>query len=340
MTDATGGRRPSDRAAVLVIEVGGTNLRAARFDPATEGLTGRVHAPTPGSGAAPDSAASHRDLVATLQRLGAEALEGRPAGAVAIAYPGPIDGEGVVLSTPTLPGLSGPFPLRSACQEAWPDAVVLVTNDLTAAGYRYVGAGVDDFCVITVGSGIGHKVFVGGRPLVGPSGRGGEIGHLRVDDAPDALVCDCGAPGHLGGIASGRGSVRLVAAAAARDPQGFRTSTLARDAEADEHAIAGSFRAGDAWVRSALAPGVAALGHGIAAIHLATGTERFILIGGFAFAMDESYRRMLVAAAHDACWDVGQDWDAMIGFGVRDDDQGMLGAGLLAVRSGLTDGSW
>jgi C7-cyclitol 7-kinase len=346
-TRAPGGRRvtaagrhePSDaEAAVLVIEVGGTNLRAARFDPVARALEGRVRADTPRSHEGP--VPTHRDLLAAMRRLGDGALAGRPAGVVGVAYPGPVNGEGVALATPTVPGLSdaGPFPVRRACEEAWPRARVVVTNDLTAAGYRYAAQGLDDFCVVTIGSGVGHKVFAGGRPLVGPAGRGGEIGHLRVDHSERAVACDCGAPGHLGGIASGRGCVRLVRAAAARDPDGFRSSRLARRSDVDERAIASSFGADDPWVVAALAPGVDALGHGLAAIHLATGVERFVLLGGFAFAMGEPYRRALVAAARDASWDVGQDWDAMIAFGVADDDQGMLGVGLLAVRSGLVEG--
>ena len=86
----------------------------------------------------------------------------------------------------------------------------MVLNDLAAAGFRYVAEGLSDFAIVTVGSGVGHKVFLGGRPLAGVNGRGGEIGHLRVDFSADALACDCGGFGHVGGLASGRGAVALV----------------------------------------------------------------------------------------------------------------------------------
>jgi predicted NBD/HSP70 family sugar kinase len=196
--------------------------------------------------------------------------------------------------------------------------------------------------VLTVGSGVGHKVFVNGEPLLGPFGRGGEIGHLRVDADPDAPPCDCGGRGHLGGIASGRGSVRLVRGRAEQDGVGFRRSILGKavpvPSAIDGPAVANAFGRGDPWVRAVIRAGVGYLGQGMAAIHLATGVERFAVVGGFAFAMGEPYRQMVVRAVEAACWQIGQDWDSAIRFGVPDDDQGMIGAGLIALREGLESG--
>ena len=341
MTDvrADRDRSPGPPSRVLVIEVGGTNLRAALFDPGARTLSDRAHADAPSFGA--HDRASQSELVRMLHRLGREVLGDRHADVVSIAYPGPIDGEGVVLAAPTVHGAaaSRPFPLLRECSSVWPRARVLVLNDLTAAGLRYAEGGLTDFCVLTVGSGVGHKVFVDGRPLIGPGGRGGEIGHLRVDDSPGALPCDCGDRGHLGGIASGRGSVQLIRLEAERDDAGFRRSTLGvavgTPAAVDGPAIADAFGRADPWVRSAIRTGIVHLGHGIAAIHLSTGVERFVLIGGFAFAMGEAYRRLLVGAVEAACWRIGQDWDDLIGFGIPDDDQGMMGAGLFALREGV-----
>src|SRR2546427_7668518 len=120
-----------------------------------------------------------------------EVLEGERPTRVAVAYSGPMDDAGHVLATPTVLGGSGgdPFPLQEACEALWPGAAVHALNDLTAAGYRYAAAGLRDFAILTVGSGIGHKVFLDGRPRVGPGGRGGEIGHLRLDFSADPAPC-------------------------------------------------------------------------------------------------------------------------------------------------------
>ena len=327
---------------VLVIEIGGTNLRAALFDPVARTLAHRAHADAPHATGPEAVHDAHAALLRVVHRLGRDVLGGRDADVVSIAYPGPLDGRGVALAAPTVLGATrpAPLPLQREFAGLWPAARVLVLNDLTAAGYRYVDRGLDDFCVLTIGSGVGHKVFVGGRPQLGAGGRGGEIGHLLVDPRDDAPICDCGERGHLGGIASGRGTVRLLRARAERDPDGFRNSALGRIAreppDIDGPAVAVAFARDDAWVRTTVAIGVAHLGQGIAAIHLAVGTERFVLVGGFAFAMGEPYRQMLAGAAQASCWRIGQDWDRMIEFGVPDDDQGMMGAGLAVLREDRT----
>jgi predicted NBD/HSP70 family sugar kinase len=217
-------------------------------------------------------------------------------------------------------------------------------NDLTAAGHRYVDVGLRDFCILTVGSGIGHKVFLAGRPQVGEGGRGGEIGHLRVDFRPDALACDCGGRGHVGALASARGTIRMARAAAERDPMGFSQSSLSRLAHRDDagafnptgEEIAFAFSASDAWASNVVRTAASYLGIALAAIHLDVGIERFVVIGGFALALGERYRQILVEAASAASWDVGQEWNRMIELGLPDDDHGMIGAGIVASDQGAT----
>jgi glucokinase len=74
------------------------------------------------------------------------------------------------------------------------------------------------------------------------------------------------------------------------------------------------------------------LGQAMAAIHLAVGVERFVLTGGFAFALGEPYRRMVADAADTSSWQIGFRWNEAVEFGIPDDDQGMVGAGLFAAR--------
>jgi C7-cyclitol 7-kinase len=45
----------------------------------------------------------------------------------------------------------------------------------------------------------------------------------------------------------------------------------------------------------------------LATIHVALGIERFVIIGGFALALGEGYRRQLVRAAQDSYWRLGQN---------------------------------
>jgi glucokinase len=121
-----------------------------------------------------------------------------------------------------------------------------------------------------------------------------------------------------------RGYLGSALAARAADP-----------AALDGPDIAAAFAAGDPFTVAAVIEAVRYLGQALAAIHLDTGVERIILMGGFAGALGEPYRRLVVEAARDACWDLGQDWDAMVRLGAADDDSALLGAGFRA--AGLLD---
>jgi predicted NBD/HSP70 family sugar kinase len=192
----------------LVFDIGGTSMRAACFFPETETLAAPIRRTSPSHWTLPGRAARHIQarLLETMREM-ATALVGHESPEVlAVAFPGPIDADGNALTAPTLwgDGDKQPFPARRELERLWPSSRVFVVNDVTAAGYRYVRDPADDFCIVTVSSGIGLKIFVAGRPVVGAAGRGGEIGHLRVDFAPTAPVCDCGGQGDLGAIASAR----------------------------------------------------------------------------------------------------------------------------------------
>jgi glucokinase len=107
----------------------------------------------------------------------------------------------------------------------------LVDNDGNAAAWaeaRYgAGAGCDDLVLVTVGTGIGGGLVLGGRLYHGEHGFAGELGHLIV--APDGDRCACGNRGCLEAMASGSALGRLGREAAAADPGG-RLAALAAQA--------------------------------------------------------------------------------------------------------------
>src|ERR1700750_2414313 len=107
---------------------------------------------------------------------GHEALGGAAPRAVGVAFPGPVGADGRVLAAPTIWGDRGcaPFAVGAALAPHWAGAPVHVLNDVSAAGYRHLRAPDEDFCIVTVSSGIGNKVFIRGRPVTGAAGRGGE----------------------------------------------------------------------------------------------------------------------------------------------------------------------
>ncbi|HWA62002.1 MAG TPA: ROK family protein, partial [Caulobacteraceae bacterium] len=208
--------------ALLVFDLGGTNLRAGAFAPKTGQLLNTARTSSDEVRGVADGAAA---LEAVLADLGGQVLNRQPA-AVGMAVPGPVQ-DGVASRLPSLfgPAYKGGLDFEALGRRLW-DRPTFACNDLTAAGHGLVAAGHRDFGVLTLGSGVGGKLFVGGRPLLGRAGFGGEIGHWRVPGAPP-VACDCGGSGHLSALASGRGIVRLARWRAERDPKGFKASALA-----------------------------------------------------------------------------------------------------------------
>jgi len=299
---------------VLVFDLGGTHIRAAWFNAGK--LEPVVRANTPHGSLSEDGP---RHLTLALKAAGEEAAAGRSPPAVGLAFPGPITANDSLLA-PTA-GMRGPAgslsELRASMAEAWPGAEVAIINDVSAAGYHFVERGRGDFVVINVGSGIGNKIFLDGKPVVGPNGRGGEIGHWRIPSDHYAwLDCDCGGSGHLGAISSGRGCLKVGRRMASRLADGAAASALTSEG------LVAAFHQGERWAVESIERAAEPLGGVIAAIHLATGIEEFILVGGFARILADGYRRIVVAAAADHCWNIGQDWDRMITIG--EDETGPL----------------
>ncbi|GAA2490880.1 ROK family glucokinase [Streptomyces sp. NPDC059506] len=98
---------------------------------------------------------------------------------------------------------------------------VVVENDANAAAwgeYRFgAGVGHDDVVCITLGTGLGGGIIIGGRLHRGRFGVAGEFGHIRV--VPDGLLCGCGSQGCWEQYASGRALVRYARQRAAATPE-------------------------------------------------------------------------------------------------------------------------
>jgi len=100
-------------------------------------------------------------------------------------------------------------PLRAAI-EGRCGLPVVIENDANAAAWAEArfGAGRDEdhVVVLTVGTGIGGGIVLGGRLLRGRFGVAGEIGHINI--VPDGRRCGCGLEGCWEQYASGRALVQ------------------------------------------------------------------------------------------------------------------------------------
>ena len=88
----------------------------------------------------------------------------------------------------------------------------LLANDANAAaiGEHLFGNAKDlnDFVLITLGTGLGSGIFINGELVVGSQGFAGEYGHIRV--VHNGRLCGCGRKGCLETYVSSTGVVRSV----------------------------------------------------------------------------------------------------------------------------------
>jgi glucokinase len=128
---------------------------------------------------------------------------GRELTAVGFGVPSLVDaGSGVVATTVHLPLRD--VPLRNVMAERL-GVPVAVDNDANAAMFaehrRGAARGTQTAALLTLGTGIGGGIVVGGELLRGAHGGAGEWGHMVVD--VDGPVCTCGNRGCLEMLVSG-----------------------------------------------------------------------------------------------------------------------------------------
>lgn len=91
---------------------------------------------------------------------------------------------------------------------------VSLANDANAAalGEMTYGAarGMKDFIMITLGTGVGSGIVVNRHLVLGCDSFAGELGHVIIDNRPEARPCGCGRKGCLETYASATGVARTA----------------------------------------------------------------------------------------------------------------------------------
>ena len=96
----------------------------------------------------------------------------------------------------------------------FPGVQVLITNDANAAaigeGVFGNAKGMDDYVVITLGTGLGSGIVSNGEMIYGHDGFAGEYGHIMVDSRVTGREGGCGRRGCLEAYASATGIKRTA----------------------------------------------------------------------------------------------------------------------------------
>jgi glucokinase len=235
---------------VLGIDIGGTKVALA-LGQADGTLEARFRRPLEPTGDAAHDLARIGDDARRL--LAGAGLTAADVDVVGVSAPGPLDPvRGLVLGPPNLPGW-GRAPVVAALSEALALPVVL-ENDANAAAlaeWRFgAGVGLSHLVYLTMSTGVGGGIILGGRLQRGVANGAGEIGHAPVEIPGEP--CACGLSGcleaYVGGaawtrrlrretpatsraavLAGGRGGVTPVhVVAAAREGDGFALAELSR----------------------------------------------------------------------------------------------------------------
>jgi len=199
------------------VDLGGTNLRIAAVDERGTFLE---------KTALETQATRGRDFVinemceairATVSKMPSATLAG-----IGIGVPGIIDMDtGMLRESPNLPGWHD-YPVREEIERRL-GAKVILENDANAAalGEKWLGAARDhdDMLMLTLGTGVGGGLVLGGRVWHGMRGMAGEPGHITIH--PDGPPCPCGNRGCLEQFASATSVVRMAREAIAKGAPGL-----------------------------------------------------------------------------------------------------------------------
>ena len=305
-------------AVAIGIDIGGTKLVAAVLD--AEGrVLDRLRRETP----AGDAERLVDDLDGLISELGEHREGGLPVG---VGIAGLVTPTGMVRYGPNINVHDLDLARRLTERSSQP-AIVLNDASAAALGEQRVGAarGHRDVVMLTLGTGVGGGVVVGGRLLTGANGFGGELGHLLVDDG--GRPCPCGNHGCIEAYASGTAIGRRARQRLTDEP----VDSLLRDREEiSGREVTLAARDGDELAREVLVEAGRWLGVALAGLVNVLDPE-VVLLGGGAAAQTSTW---MLPAARDAMAEriIGHAWRSPppVEPAALGDDAGMVGAGLAA----------
>ncbi len=263
-------------ALTIGVDVGGTKVNGGVVDEDGTVLA-RTRRPTPGS--------SPQHVEDTIAAVVADLRHQHEVVAVGVGAAGFIDADGArVLFAPNLSWRDEP--LRDEV-EARVGLPVVVENDANCAAWaehRFgAGRGARDLVVLTVGTGIGGGVVLGGALYRGRFGIGAEFGHMQV--VKDGRRCGCGQQGCWEQYCSGRAllheareiadvqpwrATRLLQLGGG-EPEGIEAPEVTRAAQEGDPAALECFEEVGRWLGQGLAdlaavldPAVFVIGGGVA----------------------------------------------------------------------------
>ena len=220
---------------------------------------------------------------------------------IGMGVPGPVSPDGTVLKCVNLGW--GIFNVENELEQitgfkvrAGNDANVAALGEMWQGG----GKGYKDMVMMTLGTGVGGGIIIGGHILAGVGGAAGEIGHIPMRD-DETETCGCGKKGCLEQYGSANGVVRMTRKYLAEHPE--EQTVLPADMTSKD--IFESARGGDKVSLKMVDEVGYVLGKAAACIACVVNPEAFVIGGGMAKAgeilLDAIRKYYTQYAFHAAC---------------------------------------
>jgi len=220
---------------------------------------------------------------------------------VGIGVPGIIDMDtGMMREPPNLPGWAD-YPVRAEIEKRL-GAPVILENDanVAALGEKWLGAGrnVADMAMLTLGTGVGGGVILGGKIWHGITGMAGEFGHMTGE--PEGQPCGCGNRGCLEQYASATAVVRMAQEAIASGDAPGLAQAADSDVEFSAQEIYRLAIQGDEGARRIFRRAGRALGISLATLINGLNLEMYVIGGGVSSAW-EAFSPAIFAELRQRC---------------------------------------
>ncbi|HJQ65856.1 MAG TPA: ROK family protein [Gemmatimonadales bacterium] len=290
---------------IVGVDLGGTNIVVGTVAQDGSEILGIESAPTAAE-KGPDAVV---DRIVELVRRSIAQSPGKEIAGVGIGSPGPLDTKtGVVILTPNLGWHNMPLRDRVAKGVGLPTEL---DNDANCAVFgewwRGAARGAEHVVGLTIGTGIGGGIVLGGDIYHGASDMAGEVGHMTIDST--GRRCKCGNYGCLEAYASGP----QIAARAVEGIESGADSALPRYVGGDLSKITAQVvyeaaHDGDEFADEVVRDTAKFLGAGVASILNIFNPQVVVICGGVTLAGDKLFvplrsevKRRAFKPAVDAC---------------------------------------
>jgi glucokinase len=268
----------------LGIDLGGTNTKVVVIDDQGSVIARTTFASRGEAGPAEFMRRAASELGSLLEANGSVAGVGFSIAAL-------VDDRQIPVAAPNLPAFVG-VDLHPLLQPVLGKLPLTVENDVNAAvvGEHLLGAGrgLRDFCMLSLGTGVGGGLILDDRLYHGAGGLAGELGHILLD--LEGPVCACGQRGHLESYLSTAAIVAraesMLGQAEPGDRAALEASARENGGELTPRGITECARNGDALSREVLAESGRILGAACASLVHVLHPARVIVGGGVSAAGD------------------------------------------------------